>query len=766
MSDTTPTTASSPTPPADRGGPVPGDRIGHYTIVRCLGVGGMGAVYEALQDQPARSVAVKVMRSAGTRQERARFRAEAEALGRMNHAAIARVYDAGTAPLVRGGSTADEEPVAYIAMEIVPGATTITRYAGNHRLSLLDRVALLLPVVDALAHAHERGVIHRDLKPGNILVDGDGRARLIDFGIARQARAAIVTTSTAPGQIIGTLAYMSPEQAAAQRGTLDWRTDIYSLGVVLHELATGTLPYELARADALEVARVIRERPPQLATRLDRPGEALPEPLARILLVCLCKQPEGRYTTAAALAADLRAVLEDRPISVQRAGLATRTRAKVRFQAARVPAGATALVCVGAAGVGMVAGVPLADTGAVLTQRVRQAVFGIDTAPPDFRHVRVVAITDSTDTGALARAALMKEPSPASPTALRALHALLLDRLALAGARVIAFDIVFAGPSDADTLLAARADPAPGTGLVLAANAWSAVPAILPGAAVPPKARFGGITINESPEKFFDIELLVHREARPDTEAITLPSLALMSLCQWQTPQLAPGYPAARINGTQLTVRTDADAPPVVVQTSGVLTEDEAGASPERGIYAGDRIAYFPAVIPADEAIGDATVPFQEALSADAATLRSRFGGRIVVIGDHRSGVDRHEYADGRSIAGSVAQAAAIEALVRNFAVQRSFVADMCAALAAAVAGTLAFARTRSRRARGAGVACLAVLTAAAAPCTLAFTGLLLDAPAMLAGMLAGVGLAAWCGLGPRELRTRTQTPEDPEPNP
>ncbi len=743
----------------DTTGPRPGDRLGHYRIVRCLGIGGMGAVFEALQDQPRRAVAIKVMKPAATAQARRRFRAEAESLGRLNHPAIARVYEAGNAMLetpsdahhAPGAPSSRAEPLAFIAMELVPGATTITRFAALRTLSLVERLALVLPIVDALAHSHERGITHRDLKPGNILVDADGRARLIDFGIARQTGAlAAAATSTQAGQLIGTLAYMSPEQAAAEPGTLDWRTDIYSIGVVLHEVLTGTLPYTISTGDPLEVARVISERPAALANRLDEPGEPLPEPLCRVLLTCLAKDRNQRYATARALGADLRAVIGGQPVSATRHSPGALLRAQARFHTARQPVVACLLILAVATGLGLSVGSPLASPAALLTQWVRQKAASLDTSVPAFDHVRIIAITDETDAAELARSEFLAPIDATRPTALRPLHALLLDRLAQADARVIAFDITFNAPSEYDALLVRRADPAPGTGLVFAAAPWSAVANILPASSARPRALLGGITVNARPDHLLDVELALLKPRGSDTAALL--SLALSALAQWHAPQPPSGFPLVRIANNDRLILTPAPGlPPLLIETAGVLTESAETASPQRGILAGDSLAYFPAEVPPEPIIAAATIPFHRVLKADTATLRQWFAGRAVVVGDHRTGVDLLPYTDSRRVPGSVAHAAAIESLLRCFAFTRSWLFEALACAGCAIVGVCAAALTRRRARRLAALGLAAALTIGTPAAALLFAGTLVNAASLAIGMLCATGLVAWCGLGPRE---------------
>ena len=208
--------------------PLIDQRIGGFRIIRKIGAGGMGAVYEAEQDHPRRSVALKLIRPGITTPELLRrFEYEAEILGRLQHSGIAQIYEAGTADTGSG-------PQPFFAMELVDGLP-LSEHAARHKLPIRARLELFIKVCAAVEHAHQRGVIHRDLKPGNILVTKDGQPKILDFGVARATDADLQATTlqTDIGQILGTIPYMSPEQASGDPSALDTRSDVYALGVVL-----------------------------------------------------------------------------------------------------------------------------------------------------------------------------------------------------------------------------------------------------------------------------------------------------------------------------------------------------------------------------------------------------------------------------------------------------------------------------------------------------------------------------------------------------
>ena len=291
--------------------PVP-EQIGKYRILSVLGEGGMGTVYEAEQESPRRKVALKVV-ALGLRSPRVlqRFHLEAELLARLQHPGIAQIFEAGT-------FTEGEIERPYIAMELIDGVP-LTTYVENNDLSVRQRLELMAEICDAVHHAHQKSVIHRDLKPTNILVDSGGSPKILDFGIATATDSdlQLTTAGTELGQVLGTLPYMSPEQVQGKLSDVDTRSDIYALGVICYRLLAGRLPLDLRDIALAEAARVIAEQDPERLSDYDRTFRGDVE---TIVGKALEKERTRRYQSASDMGADIQRYLNDEAITARPAG--------------------------------------------------------------------------------------------------------------------------------------------------------------------------------------------------------------------------------------------------------------------------------------------------------------------------------------------------------------------------------------------------------------------------------------------------------------
>jgi WD40 repeat protein/predicted Ser/Thr protein kinase len=324
--------ASAATPPAEPPPAKPAlPRIRGYEVIKVLGKGGMGVVYRANQLRLHRPVAVKVMSAHVQMTEalRLRFEREARAAADLAHPNVVTIYEYGVV-----------EGVPFFSMELVEGKS-LDRFVLDKDLSIEGRLKLMRTVCEAVSYAHERGVIHRDLKPGNILVTAQGQPKVMDFGLAKVSESpdrGMVETLTLAGQILGTVPYMAPEQTLGRPEEIDVRTDVYALGVILYQVVTGRLPHEPRGEHVIELMRRIREEAPDPPSSVNR---LVDDNLQTIILKALSKEKERRYQTAAALAADLGRYLADEPIEAKPPSAAYHVRRLARrYRIALVPAAA------------------------------------------------------------------------------------------------------------------------------------------------------------------------------------------------------------------------------------------------------------------------------------------------------------------------------------------------------------------------------------------------------------------------------------------
>jgi serine/threonine protein kinase len=349
------------------GDPLSGGVIGPYHLLERIGLGGMGEVWLAEQKEPVRRrVALKLIKAGmDTREVVTRFESERQALALMDHPAIAKVFDAGSTPQGR----------PYFVMEYVNGVP-ITTFCDKHRLTTPQRLQLFIRVCEGVQHAHQKAILHRDLKPSNILVnevDGRPAPRIIDFGVAKAAAHGLApgTLYTQVGSIVGTPAYMSPEQADSGGVDVDTRTDVYSLGVVLYELLVGALPLDFTTsAPDLFRSRLRDEDVPRPSTKLRASADKsnrtaqqrntdltallrqLRGDLDAITLKCLEKDRARRYATPAEVAADIGRYLRHEPVIARRASIVYRARKYARRHRVGVTlaAGVALLLLFGAIG--------------------------------------------------------------------------------------------------------------------------------------------------------------------------------------------------------------------------------------------------------------------------------------------------------------------------------------------------------------------------------------------------------------------------------
>lgn len=287
--------------------PIP-ERIGGFEILRVLGEGGMGVVYEAVQDSPKRHVALKVIRQRSLHSKiRKRFEREADILARLNHPSIATIYESGIAQ-------EGDRSTPYVSMELVEGES-ITDYCKRTGIDRESKIALIRDVCRGVAYAHDLGIVHRDLKPSNIMVDTEGGVRVLDFGIAFDLEIEQRTQMTQTGQLLGTLQYMAPEQVDQRSHTTSKQTDVYALGLICYELLIGESPLERHSSSMYEMVRAIRDVDHGLLGTMDR---TLRGDIETIVAKSISREIDQRYTDAGAMADDLDRYLNHQPIAARR----------------------------------------------------------------------------------------------------------------------------------------------------------------------------------------------------------------------------------------------------------------------------------------------------------------------------------------------------------------------------------------------------------------------------------------------------------------
>ncbi len=289
--------------------PFVGEVVGHFTIKRRIGSGGMGRVYLARQKNPDRNVAFKVLRRGLlSRSASKRFEIECRLLGRLHHGGIAQVYEAGT-HIMHG------DRIPWIAMEYIEDAKPITAFAKDENLNTNEKLTLFKLVCEAVAEAHSRGIVHRDLKPANILVDAKGIPKIIDFGVAKAIDPMGMPTAlrTQTTDLVGTMQYMSPEQASGE--SVDVTSDIYSLGVILYELLSGQRPYDL---DSTTIPGAVEKISHSQPISIRTINKDVSKDLSIVVEHAMASSPSKRYRSANELCDDIGHVIENAPISARK----------------------------------------------------------------------------------------------------------------------------------------------------------------------------------------------------------------------------------------------------------------------------------------------------------------------------------------------------------------------------------------------------------------------------------------------------------------
>ena len=626
-----------------------------YEIVRELHSGAQGIVYQAIQKSTKRQVAIKVVREGpfASRTEKLRFEREIAILAQLRHPNIVTIHDSGEA----GGH-------AYYVMDYILGQS-LDKWARTET-SIRAKLLLFSKLADAVAAAHEQGITHRDLKPGNVQVDEDGEPHVLDFGLAKTAGALEVTQMTRTGQFMGSLPWASPEQAEAVPGKVDIRTDVYSLGVMLYEMLTGQLPYSVFGNMRDVLDRIINaepRRPSAVCGQIDHELET-------IVLKCLQKPRERRYQSAGELADDVRRYLAGEPIQARGDSLLylamTRGRRTLRRHSLLATLGAFVLITYAWCSLERYVyyWIPAHE------QFLRVlAWFTAGAESAEFEHVRVIGLTDRTDIAALAQQANLTNVDPANLRSLRCMHGALMERLADSGLKALVWDINFDRPSEFDEWLARgiRAIRRAGRDVLLSTRAWhiDSEPTFSP--AILAEGKWAATTGDFCADRPWCLDLTVER-----SENVPLPCLALAAVNAAYRPgaefHLHVDGEASRLASRFWNTEGKRPLYGYYVQLTGrwPLTQDY----PDLGLLRNDVVGHYFITIPPDDVLARCTIEYQDVFTASPEQLRRWLAQRIVLVGDLRAGVDRYPYPDGREVSGVYAHTAAIEAISRCSAIR------------------------------------------------------------------------------------------------
>jgi predicted Ser/Thr protein kinase len=734
------------------------DQYGPYRVIDQLGEGGFGVVYLGERREPmVQRVALKVLKPGeNTHGLEERFDIERQALALLDHPNIAKIYDAGVSAAGR----------PYFAMEYIAGET-LGAYVARRQPGVPERLRIFLAIVHAVAHAHSHGIIHRDLKPANVLVreqDGIAHPKIIDFGIAK----AVYLTGgvhTMRGEAIGTPEYMSPEQAGAPVGDLDNRTDIYSLGVLLFELLTEQLPFDAERLRSTPVARlsdVIAHMPVRRAGQVD---PAFRGDVETIIAKAMHKDREKRYATVAELAEDVERFMDGRAILARRDSVAYVAARRVRQVSGRRPVGVALLTLVVVVALTQYALAPAVLSSASVGhwfESVLMVTANFLGSAGALERVRVITLTDSEPPTALGAVAGISGVRDDDIRSERLVHAALMTRLAAAQPAGVVVDISFKEPDsgpDYDEELGralGRLDEARVPWAMLV-RPWplhtpaNLVPSILGDSRVP----YGAATLAKGKSLCHMVLYARNQNGEP------VPSLPLRAFAALQQPtanvsvvehsdaraRLFYWRPDPARPGVRVHVGKPDDVPITAVRAVGEGGTDE-------GLNEDDEVALFEFRMPAENALRAGTHTMGEALAASDAELRGWYGGKVVVIGNGRAGVDQYLDRD-RTLLGVHALAAGLDRLLAASTRRTLGFTNELLVLGIAAVGGLIIGKNCARMGWDRAVLLLGVslLLLIASVCGYNYLGLLFNPIPSVIALLLACEVTGWLSPAPLKFR-------------
>ncbi len=651
-----------------------------YKIVRKIGPGGgQGLVFEAVKETTKRRVAIKVLRSMIPEAKRL-ILAEITFLARLDHSDIVHVLDKGET----------EDGRVFFSMDFCHGRE-LDQLVHDEELGLRAALEIFHRVCLAVHHLHERGVVHRDIKPKNLLADVNGNVKVVDFGLAKLLA---IPDESLDRARVGSRLFMSPEQTRGNPDEIDARTDVYSLGVTMYYILTSAFPYEPSIEQEVMFSRIRNTPPEPLREAWDSAfgihpigkitqGQRCPidRRLERIVLRALKKNPRNRYENAGALARDLKHFLEEQPLDEPNRTFVDDTLILgYRKFARRHRLTHTALLVMIACTLAGLIFVPLifsSITGIdIAFERLLLGSVPIDTSSPALQAVRIIGRTRNTNMEDLAQGKGIKGVSNDNPRSFRAMHGELLGQLAHSGCRAVVLDLFFQFETDADRAMSSRiqalSSGTPPIPVVTSGGNWwfgaERPPTISPTIALAPNLWFGSPAVGCNEARTVVLHLAAQRGL-----ADALPSLVLAALASYRQRAVdyeilldrkAQTVTLAYLNGAVDVVRLTS------VQTVGAAEKDWAVYGYRDGDLAG---VFFLPQMPNPEELERATVAYENVLEATPETLQHWFADKVVVLGDVRPEAQDVVKCprDGPKYSGCHVIAAGIDAVIRNTSVRK-----------------------------------------------------------------------------------------------